>query len=63
MSAIPIISIWLFALPCFASPTFRKTAGATTAASVAMMAMTTTSSISVNPERRCPVLASALHDT
>ena len=50
-SASARISIWLLAVVCRASDTLRNTDGATTAASVAMMAMTTSNSINVKPVR------------
>src|SRR5688500_18775484 len=56
-------SIWLRAAVVLESPTLRNTAGAITAASVAMIAMTTSSSISVNPARRARAWRSALDDT
>src|SRR6185312_1748225 len=46
------ISSWLLAASAFASPTFLKIDGATTATSVAMIANTTSSSSSVNPDAR-----------
>src|SRR6185437_14946843 len=46
------ISSWLLAASAFASPTFLKIDGATTATSVAMIANTTSSSSSVNPNAR-----------
>src|SRR5690348_15044043 len=61
------MSNWLLADATFASPTFRKMDGATTAASTAMMAITTSSSRSVNPRRArremTPLGALVLYDT
>src|SRR6185312_8605756 len=51
-SAKPKISSWLLAASPFASPTFLQIDGATTATSVAMIANTTSSSSSVNPDSR-----------
>src|SRR5258708_39788564 len=60
-SASARIWIWLFAVLRRASPTLPKSDGATTAASVAIIAMTTSSSINVNPRRA--VRALVLDDT